>query len=122
MLYEVQRCQTNSDWATTFQFMSGNPATPLPIDSWTLQGKVQRTNLPANSLDLTYKLAVGVDPSQLTISLSKYDTLFLGAGRLVIEVLRVNPVPVRPILKFYFENHPGVVPLDAPVVSPLRLR
>jgi hypothetical protein len=118
MLYEAQRCQTNADWSTTFQFMAGTSATPVPIDSWTLQGRVQRTNLPGINLDLTAKMAVGTDPSTLTITLSKYDTLYLGAGRLVFEVLRASPTPVRPILKFFLENYPGVVPLDPPSVNP----
>jgi hypothetical protein len=111
MIYVAPRCQTNADWSTTFRFNDGQqPApSPIPIDSWTLQGKVERLTLPHNWLDLTSQMVVGDDPSTLTIFLTKVDTYILGAGRLVVEILRIDPPPIRPILKFYMTNHQGVV-------------
>jgi hypothetical protein len=54
-------------------------------------------------------MELGTDTSQLIISLTQNDTAALGIGRIVFEVLRVDPPPQRPILKFYIENTAGVV-------------
>jgi hypothetical protein len=100
--------QTNSAWSSIFQFTCGTPSVPLSLASWTLTGKAQRVNLPNNQLDLMPKMNLGTDTSQLTISLTDADTALLGVGRIVFEVLRINPFPQRPILKFYIDNYDGV--------------
>jgi hypothetical protein len=109
--YNIQRMQTNAGWAATFQFMSGPPEAlvPLSIASWSVQGTVQRVNLPSNSLDLATRMTLLTDPSQLKITLSEDDCFMLGAGLIVFEILRVDPSPQRPILKFFVNNYEGVV-------------
>jgi hypothetical protein len=107
--YVVQSMQTNSDWCNTFQFTIGDPPVPQDISDWTLKGECRRTTLPNTYLDLAPRVDLGVDTSTLTITLSKDDTLFLGVGRIVFELLRVLPSPQRPILRFYINNILGVV-------------
>jgi hypothetical protein len=106
--YTAQKMQVNAAWSSIFQFTVGNPPVPQSLATWTLSGKVQRVNLPNNNLDLTSRMHVGVDTSQLMISLTPVDTDFLGVGRIVFEVLRVSPLPQRPILKFYIDNNEGI--------------
>jgi hypothetical protein len=107
--YVAQKMQVNSAWSSIFQFTVGNPPIPQNLSTWSLRGKCQRTNLPNNWLDLIPRMDLGTDTSQLIISLTELDTFQLGIGRIVFEVLRVSPPPQRPILKFYIENHAGVV-------------
>lgn len=108
--YTAQRMQTNSEWSTTFRFTIDNPPVPQSLATWTLIGKCQRVNLPNTYLDLIPRMNIGDDDtSQLIISLSKDDTLMLGVGRIVFEVLRVDPIPQRPILKFFIDNFNGVM-------------
>jgi len=108
-LYVAQKMQTNAAWSSVFQFTVGNPPVPQDLSTWILKGKCERVNLVNNFLDLVTRMDLGTDTSQLIISLTQDDTLFLGPGRIVFEVLRVDPPPQRPILKFYIENNPGVV-------------
>ena len=107
-----QRMQTNSDWSSVFKFVVGLPPIPQNLSTWIIEGVARRENLPSNYVPLAIgtRLALGEDPSQLTISLSSDDTQALGAGRVVFEILRISPVPQRPILKFYIENNLGVAP------------
>jgi hypothetical protein len=114
--------QTNSAWSSVFQFTIGTttPPVPLSLSTWTLTGKVQRVNLPNNQLDLTPRMSLGTDTSQLTISLTDADTALLGVGNIVFEVLRINPPPQRPILKFYIDNYDGVA--SGLVVIPVPVR
>src|SRR5215467_8746513 len=97
--YVCQKMQTNAAWSSIFQFTVGNPSVPQDLSTWVLRGKCQRTNLPNNFLDLIPRMTLGDDTSQLIISLSELDTLSLGVGRIVFEVLRVQPLPQRPILR-----------------------
>jgi len=107
--YVTQRMVTNSAWSSIFQFTVGTPPVPQDLSTWTLRGKCQRTNLPNNNLDLVPRMTLGLDTSQLIIALTDVDTLKLGVGRVVFEVLRVDPPPQRPILRFFIENTIGVV-------------
>jgi hypothetical protein len=109
--------QTNSAWTSVFQFVVGNPPIPFSLATWTLIGTATRTNMPNKAVDLANKMSLMDDTSQLMISLVEDDTSLLGVGRIVFEVLRTDPGPQRPILKFYVENHAGVV--IPPVVMPV---
>jgi hypothetical protein len=115
--YVTQKMQTNAAWSSIFQFTVGTPPVPQDLSTWTLRGKCQRTNLPNNYLDLVPRMVLGVDTSQLVISLTDADTLKLGVGRIVFEVLRVDPPPQRPILRFFVENTLGVA--DSLYVMPV---
>jgi hypothetical protein len=115
--YITQKMQVNAAWSSIFQFMVGNPPVPQSLSTWTLIGTAQRANLPNNNLDLVPRMDLGTDTSQLIISLTNLDTASLGVGRIVFEVLRIDPPPYRPILKFYIENNDGVA--SVPAVQPL---
>ena len=107
--YQSQRMQTNSDWSSVFQFTdSSSPPVPVHIADWTLMGTVRRTNKKNVELDLTARMEVEDDTGQLVISLSEADTNYLGVGTIVFEVLRTDPLPLRPILRFYVNNYAGV--------------
>jgi hypothetical protein len=109
--FNAQRMQDNSAWSTTFQFMTGpqGALVPLSIASWSVKGTAQRVNLPNScSLDLATRISLMPDPSQLQIALSQDDCSLLGVGVIVFELLRVDPPPQRPILKFFINNYEGV--------------
>lgn len=116
--YVAQKMQINAAWSSIFQFVVGDPPVPQSLATWTLNGRVQRVNLPNNNLDLTSRMHLMADTSQLSISLTPADTDFLGVGRIVFEVLRVSPLPQRPILKFYIDNNDGVA--TGLLVQPVR--
>jgi hypothetical protein len=108
--YNSQRMQTNAAWNSLFQFVVGNPPIPFSLATWTLKGNAKRVNLPSKSIDLDTKLVLmDDDTSKLLISLTEDDTNLLGVGKIVFEILRIDPAPQRPIVKFYIENHAGVV-------------
>jgi hypothetical protein len=108
--YTCQRLQTNAEWNSIFQFVSGKDSLspPQPISDWTLTGIAKRINKANIELDITPRMTIGDDPSQLTISLSTDDTAYLGVGIIVFEVLRIDPLPLRPILRFYINNYLGI--------------
>lgn len=111
----AQRMSTNADWSNVFKFVVGLPPIPQNLSTWTIVGTVCRDNMSTLSLPLFVgtRLALGVDTSQLIVSLTALDTKFLGAGKVVFEILRTSPPPQRPILKFYIENHLGVYADDS---------
>ena len=106
--YICQKMQTNAAWSSAFQFTVGTPPVNQDLSSWTLTGMCQRSNLPNNNLDLVPRMSLGTDTSQLIIALTEDDTLALGVGRIIFEVLRTDPLPRRPILRFYIENNQGI--------------
>jgi hypothetical protein len=106
------RMQTNSAWSSFFQFIIGTPPIPYPIKAWLVKGVARRINLPETKyvdLALGGRLTLTTDPSQLKVTLTEDDTLFLDVGRIQFEILRIDPLPQRPILKFEIENYAGVV-------------
>jgi hypothetical protein len=111
--------QTNAEWSSVFQFTdSSNPPVPIHIAGWNLIGTARRTNKQNIGLDLTSRMEVEDDTSLLAISLSEADTEYLGVGTIVFEVLRTDPAPLRPILRFYVNNYAGIA--GVPIVNPLE--
>jgi hypothetical protein len=100
------RMQTNAAWYGIFQFTMQN--IPYSIAGWTLQGLAQKVNVPIRNVDLSTRMALMTDSSKLKITLSEDDTFLLGVGRIQFEVLRMDPLPQRPILRFYIQNYEGI--------------
>jgi hypothetical protein len=70
---------------------NGSSGVPISIADWTLTGIAQRVNKQNVQLDLTARMELGDDQSQLIISLSADDAAYLDAGTIVFEVVRVSP-------------------------------
>jgi hypothetical protein len=105
--------QTNSEWSTIFQFQtthSGGIPISVDISSWTMIGTAERTNLIDNSLPLAMgsRLSLGGGIGQLIINLSEDDTAFLDVGKISFEIIRTDPLPQRPVLKFFIQNYKGL--------------
>jgi hypothetical protein len=102
----VERMQTNAAWSLPpVHFQSGMPPDDLDISTWTLGGTAKGVQ---SSLDLAQADRLSAPGGDLLVALSAADCAALGAGRVDIEVLRLSPAPVRPILRFAIDNHAGV--------------
>jgi len=73
-------------------------------------GTAERTNLIDNSLPLAMgsRLSLGGGIGQLIINLSEDDTAFLDVGKISFEIIRTDPLPQRPVLKFFIQNYKGL--------------
>ena len=68
---------------------------------------VQDYVIRETDISINPNLVVGQQVQLLVITLDEDDTAYLGDGVVEFEVRRVEPLPVRPIIKFKTVNHPG---------------
>jgi len=106
--FRLPRMQTNAVWRTPpITFRAGAPPRDVDISAWVVSG-IARSSTCSLALNSDNGRLAITDAGQLTISLSEADCAVLGPGRVDVEVMRSEPPPRRPLLRFAIINHQGL--------------
>src|SRR4051812_48999500 len=98
--FRLPRMQTNALWQTPpIAFRAGSPPRDVDISAWVLRGIARSSTCSLALNSDSGRLAIS-DTGQLTIRLTEADCAALGEGRVDIEVMRSEPPPRRPLLRF----------------------
>lgn len=104
--YTAQRLQTNADWRAQFRF------TGVDLTDWTLVGRALSDKGANRYVDLSVaggQLTIDdAETGTFTVDLTAAESLYLREGLITFEILRTDPEPRRPVLRFTIKNHKGV--------------
>lgn len=97
------RMQVNADWTQSFDFQ-------VNAASWTIHGRAASTKNSANYVNLNSNNLIWSDANNgvLQVYLTKNNCATLGVATINIEVIRTDPTPIRPILRFIVQNNAGI--------------
>lgn len=106
--YTSSRMQTNADWTLNINF-GANAAT------WDIYGRVQSRKNSNNYVDLNANNLTWTDANNgvLQIYLTVNNCSHLGSTgntAVVIEIIRTDPTPIRPIFRAHTKCWTGVAP------------
>lgn len=106
---KAARMQTNAAWLSpSVSYKAGSPLAFVDISSWTIDGVAVGAKGKRITLNAANSKIVRDSATAFRVSLTQADTLALGVGEVVIEIMRHDPTPVRPILRMTGFNYHGV--------------
>jgi hypothetical protein len=103
--YTAQRLQTNAAWSAEFRFANTN------LTAWTLAGRALSSQNSTRYVDLAMNTQITVSDANngtFSVTLTPLEANTLGPGTVTFEIVRTDPLPKRPVLRFTIKNHPGV--------------